>query len=40
MVVGGMESMSNVPFYSLATRFGQRMGHSVLKDGLIQGLAF
>ena len=35
VMVGGMESMSNVPFYSPATRFGARLGHAQLKDGLI-----
>jgi acetyl-CoA C-acetyltransferase len=36
MIVGGMESMSNVPFYSPSTRFGNKLGHSQLTDGLIQ----
>ena len=35
LVVGGMESMSNVPYYSASNRFGSKMGHSILKDGLI-----
>ena len=35
LLVGGMESMSNVPYYSSSNRFGAKMGHSMLKDGLI-----
>lgn len=36
VVVGGMESMSNVPFYSTTTRFGNKFGNTVLIDGLAQ----
>jgi len=37
---GGMESMSNVPYYSAKTRFGARMGDVTLIDGMIRdGLA-
>jgi acetyl-CoA C-acetyltransferase len=35
VVAGGMESMSNVPFYLPQTRWGQRMGHSQILDGMI-----
>jgi len=37
VVVGGMESMSNVPFYLTDTRNGKglRMGDSVARDGMI-----
>ena len=34
IVVGGMESMSNVPFYSSSTRFGNKLGNVSLIDGL------
>jgi len=37
-VAGGTESMSNVPFYDKATRWGQRMGNATLIDGLTAGL--
>jgi len=35
VVAGGMESMSNVPYYDRAARTGARMGHVELLDGLI-----
>jgi acetyl-CoA C-acetyltransferase len=35
VVAGGMESMSNVPYYDRAARNGARMGHAELLDGLI-----
>jgi len=35
VVAGGMESMSNVPYYDRATRTGARMGNVELTDGLI-----
>ena len=35
VVVGGMESMSNVPSY-LATRTGNKLGNSTLEDGLLK----
>ena len=35
VVAGGMESMSNVPYYDLATRRGARMGNVELLDGMI-----
>ncbi len=35
VVAGGMESMSNVPYYDRAARSGARMGHVELVDGLI-----
>jgi len=36
IVAGGMESMSNVPYYSAALRNGARIGDSVLIDGLMK----
>lgn len=39
VVAGGMESMSNAPFYSRNTRFGNKFGDVVLEDGLaVDGL--
>lgn len=39
IVAGGMESMSNVPYYLRKHRFGSKMGHSKVEDGiLIDGL--
>ena len=35
VVAGGMESMSNVPFYLLKARNGLPMGHKKLVDGMI-----
>ena len=35
VVAGGMESMSNVPYYNRATRTGARMGNVELVDGMI-----
>ncbi len=35
VVAGGMESMSNVPYYLPKARFGLRMGHSEVLDGMI-----
>ena len=34
-VAGGMESMSNVPYYLPSARTGARLGHAQLVDGLI-----
>ena len=34
IVAGGMESMSNVPFYNAATRWGNKYGNITLLDGL------
>jgi len=34
VVAGGMESMSNIPFYSANMRWGNKYGDSVLIDGL------
>ena len=34
MVAGGMESMSNVPYYIPKARFGYKYGHGELVDGL------
>ena len=36
---GGAESMSNIPFYLRNARFGYRMGHGELEDGLITALS-
>lgn len=38
-VAGGGESMSNLPYYVRAARFGYRMGHGELEDGLITALS-
>ena len=35
VVSGGMESMSNAPYYSLNARGGLRMGNQTLVDGMI-----
>jgi acetyl-CoA C-acetyltransferase len=35
VVTGGMESMSNVPYYMPAARSGARMGNTTLIDGMI-----
>lgn len=35
VVVGGMESMSNVPYYVPKARFGYKYGHGQLVDGLM-----
>lgn len=35
-MTGGMESMSNVPFYVPKARFGYRYGHGELLDGVIK----
>ncbi len=34
VVAGGMESMSNVPFYSPSLRWGNKYGNSLMVDGL------
>ncbi|HMH31822.1 MAG TPA: acetyl-CoA C-acyltransferase [Puia sp.] len=34
VVAGGMESMSNVPFYAESARWGNKFGNSLLVDGL------
>jgi len=36
VVAGGMESMSNVPFYLPAARSGQRLGHGEMVDGILR----
>ena len=36
VVAGGMESMSNVPFYLPGHRTGHKLGHSKLIDGMIK----
>lgn len=35
VVAGGMESMSNVPYYDTHTRWGARMGNKALIDGMV-----
>lgn len=35
VIAGGTESMSNVPFYARNARWGQRLGHDTLEDGLL-----
>ena len=34
VVAGGMESMSNIPYYLLKARYGYRYGNGELIDGL------
>ena len=34
VIAGGMESMSNVPFYNTSQRWGNKYGDTVLQDGL------
>lgn len=36
MVAGGMESMSNVPYYLDKHRFGSKLGHAQATDGIIK----
>lgn len=36
---GGAESMTNIPFYLRKARYGYRMGHGELEDGLITALS-
>jgi acetyl-CoA C-acetyltransferase len=36
MIAGGMESMSNVPYYLPKQRFGAKLGHSQVEDGIIK----
>lgn len=36
VVAGGMESMSNIPFYLPQTRWGNKFGHSQIVDGLLK----
>lgn len=36
MVAGGMESMSNVPYYLDNHRFGSKLGHAKILDGIIK----
>lgn len=35
VIAGGMESMSNVPYYDRHTRWGARMGNKTLVDGMV-----
>ena len=35
VIAGGMESMSNAPYYDTATRWGARMGDRTLVDGMV-----
>ena len=39
VVAGGSESMSNIPYYLRNARFGYRMGHGELEDGLVTALS-
>ncbi|KAJ3076118.1 erg10, acetyl-CoA C-acetyltransferase [Podochytrium sp. JEL0797] len=36
IVAGGMESMSNVPYYLPSQRFGSKFGHQETQDGIIK----
>lgn len=36
IIAGGMESMSNVPYYLPAARGGQRLGHGEMVDGILR----
>lgn len=36
IVAGGMESMSNVPYYLPMERFGAKLGHSKAEDGILK----
>ncbi|QNF35423.1 acetyl-CoA C-acyltransferase [Adhaeribacter swui] len=36
IVAGGMESMSNVPYYLDKVRFGTKLGHGQMTDGLLK----
>ncbi len=36
MIAGGMESMSNVPYYLDKHRFGSKLGHAQTQDGIIK----
>lgn len=36
VIAGGMESMSNVPYYADRARFGLRLGHGTMTDGIIK----
>ncbi|MFN4122083.1 MAG: acetyl-CoA C-acyltransferase [Flavobacteriales bacterium] len=36
VVAGGMESMSNIPYYLEKARFGYKLGHGQLIDGMIR----
>ena len=36
VVAGGMESMSNVPYYVEGMRFGKKIGHGKMIDGMIK----
>lgn len=39
VAAGGAESMTNLPYYVRKARFGYRMGHAELEDGLITALS-
>jgi len=36
IIAGGMESMSNVPFYLPSMRFGNKLGHTQAEDGILR----
>jgi acetyl-CoA C-acetyltransferase len=40
VAAGGMENMSAVPYLHSTTRWGQRMGHTALRDYLLEGLTW
>jgi acetyl-CoA C-acetyltransferase len=35
VLAGGIESMSNTPYYLLKARFGERLGHDQIVDGMV-----
>jgi acetyl-CoA C-acetyltransferase len=37
-LAGGTESMSNVPFYVKQMRWGHKLGHAEMEDGVVEGL--
>jgi acetyl-CoA C-acetyltransferase len=39
VVAGGVESMSNLPYYVRNSRWGYRMGHGEFEDGLVTALS-
>lgn len=39
ILAGGAESMNNIPFYLRKARFGYKLGHGELEDGLITALS-
>lgn len=39
VIAGGAESMNNIPFYLRKARYGYKMGHGKLEDGLVTALS-